>query len=666
LSLSPAAAEDYSTTTWGSPLDQEMERPETGAKSVIEMDDAAETVTSVADEIERSPSTQVRRSGGLGAPAYVSIRGSNPYQVRVVLDGIPLHGAQATSFDLSALPVEVLDRMTIYRSNVPVQLGAPLPGGVVSLQTRFRTEEDARVSLSYGSFDTRRAHYTQQWTTEEHSTRLSAVYSGAANDFDFHDDNGTAFNPDDDQETTRENAQYDRAALLLRDLRRSGAWRLTTLLLGTFEDRGVPGLAVAQAGETGFTHGRGFLALRAQRPRWLVDNLDLGLLTGASIEWQRYQDPADELGLGAQDSREWSWLTLTSAQPTVWLGDHLVLRNVIEWQAQGYSPENTENDLPITGAQRHTIGFGTEGTVYLWDDRLSAEVAVRGDALFNNVDGEPNLLGTASADDVVLWSPHVGIGLEPWQGHDWRVQGYATASIADRSPGFFELYGDRGTTVGNPQLLPEHRVGYDLGMRFSIGGEAASVGLTYGFFDRTVDDLIVFVENGLGVAVPRNVTQAALRGHEVGVAASWREQLRITAGYTLLDALNRTPGSELFQNRLPNRPVHQYNLEISARWEWLGARYHVDGHGLFYLDERERRPMPSRVQHDVGIQLRPDWSWRPVLDVTIRNITDERTELVPLPNGGETVRIPTAIADYVGFPLPGRAVYVTLTLYVAP
>ena len=42
-----------------------------------------------------------------------------------------------------------------------------------------------------------------------------------------------------------------------------------------------------------------------------------------SIEWQRYQDPADELGLGVQDNRDWSWLTLTSAQPTVWLGSDL-------------------------------------------------------------------------------------------------------------------------------------------------------------------------------------------------------------------------------------------------------------------------------------------------------------------------------------------------------
>ncbi|MCB9521531.1 MAG: TonB-dependent receptor [Myxococcales bacterium] len=636
-----------------------------GPQTVLDLSDVAESTSSLADELGAAPSTSVVRSGALGAPAFVSIRGADPWQVRVVLDGVPLNGAQSSSFDLSSLPVELVGSVVVHRSNVHVQLGAPLPGGVLELQTRFG-RSGARVTAAGGSFGTRRVSASEQASGGLGDLLVSAVYSGANNRFLYFDDGATPLNTDDDRSATRRNAHVDTGGLLVRHLARVAGWRLTSLALGTVDTQGVPGLGADPALQTSLSRGRLFAALRAEPDAAGQRAASVAGLLATSLELQRYQDPASELGLGTQDERERSWLVLAGVRPTLRPHDSVVIDGVLDWTGEGYRPDDQGRRPRLAGlVRRDTLAGGAQATWSPWGRRLELEAAGRADVSTtrSDVDG----LATRASD--VAWSPHAGVALEPWQDRDWSVRGFASAGMADRVPGFFELYGDRGATVGNPDLRPEHRVGYDVGLQFSGARGAAAAerervhgALTWVFFDRRVDDLILFVQTGLGAAVAQNIASAAIRGHELAFAGGWSDVVRLGATWSLIDAIDRSDGPE-HGSQLPGRPVHTFAGSAATTWRWLELEYRVDGNGEFYVDRQERRPMPARLEHDVALSARPTLPWKPVLRVELRNVADARTERVELPDGGRSLVVDRAIADFVGQPLPGRAFYANLTLY---
>ena len=652
---SPAGADDYRSTTWAEPVSQQGASA-LGTTDSSDLEEAGEGFTTVADEVERTPSAEIRRGGGEGAPAYLTLRGSDPAHVLVLLDRIPVHGALDTSFDLSLIPVELLGAMTVYRSNSPVQLGAPRPGGMVHLETRFRDEDGAHLSMTTGSYDTRRIHYAQQWDSDSGATLVSALYRGASNHFSYFDDNGTPLNEGDDGTSRRQNAQTNSGAVLLRNRARTEHWRLTTMLLGSFRSGGVPGIVSAPALQTRRQMLRVQTGFRAQRSRWPRPNSDLELIGGLTFDRRHYRDEHDELGVGRQDLLERAWLGSASLRNAHWLGEHTEIATVLEWTGESYHPEDSQSGTVVTLARRNTSSAGAQVTVRLLERRLSLDGGARLDLLFSRVARRQGPPGATVRD--LLWSPRGGVSVDPIQKGPLRLQFYLSGGLGDRAPGFFELYGDRGTSSGNPDLRPETRRGYDTGVRSTYAGETIVAAVSYGWFHRNADDLIVFVENGVGVAVPQNIEAARLRGHEVAMELSWKTHLRIAARYTNLDATSAGESANGFS--LPYRSRHSWGGELGGGWRWLGARWSASGSSQSYLDRRELRPLPARMLHDLEITLRPPIDWEPSLTLSLHNVFDNRVHSVSLPDGGRQREVPAAIADYLGYPLPGRAFYLTL------
>src|SRR5262245_42065338 len=68
-------------------------------------DDSVRAPVDAASLLDALPSVHIRRLGGEGSFAALSVRGSAPTQVGVVLAGIPLTSAADPSFDVGALPL---------------------------------------------------------------------------------------------------------------------------------------------------------------------------------------------------------------------------------------------------------------------------------------------------------------------------------------------------------------------------------------------------------------------------------------------------------------------------------------------------------------------------------------------------------------------------------
>ncbi len=111
-----------------------------GAVTVVYPDDTKGEFKSLPDLLDQIPGVYVRRVAGPDTGyTTASIRGSAPTQVNIYIDGIPFNLASEAAADLSTLPINDVERIEIYRGDVPARFsGAPI-GGAINIVTKKPT-----------------------------------------------------------------------------------------------------------------------------------------------------------------------------------------------------------------------------------------------------------------------------------------------------------------------------------------------------------------------------------------------------------------------------------------------------------------------------------------------------------------------------------------------
>ncbi|WP_156140474.1 TonB-dependent receptor [Sporocytophaga myxococcoides] len=98
---------------------------------------------------------RIREDGGLGSGFSFSLNGFTSNQVRFFLDEIPMENF-GSSLTLNNIPINLADRIEIYKGVVPVWLGSDALGGAINIVTDKKSRNFLDVSYSYGSFNTHR------------------------------------------------------------------------------------------------------------------------------------------------------------------------------------------------------------------------------------------------------------------------------------------------------------------------------------------------------------------------------------------------------------------------------------------------------------------------------------------------------------------------------
>nr|WP_315250599.1 TonB-dependent receptor plug domain-containing protein [uncultured Flavobacterium sp.] len=126
------------------------------AVSVIEMREAKFKTADLGEVLAQTQGINVRRTGGLGSRTNFSMNGLTGNQIRFFLEGIPLeyHGY---TFGISTVPVNLIDRVEVYKGVVPIEFGADALGGAVNLITpKIKSGFSGSFSGQAGSFGTYR------------------------------------------------------------------------------------------------------------------------------------------------------------------------------------------------------------------------------------------------------------------------------------------------------------------------------------------------------------------------------------------------------------------------------------------------------------------------------------------------------------------------------
>ncbi|GAB6061691.1 TonB-dependent receptor plug domain-containing protein [Deferrisoma palaeochoriense] len=626
------------------PPPEQPQTPErTAAVTVIPAERFQEKATSVPEVLEQSVGLTIRRFGGLGAFSTASIRGSTGQQVAVLLDGVPLAGPGTGLVNLGDLPLGDVERIEVYRGTSPLRLRSPAIGGVINVVTRrAKPGWTARADATYGSFDTLDARGVVSWKGDRVGLLASGSYTSSDGDFEFLDDNGTRANPDDDETTTRRNN-----AFYARNLLAKVSWEPSPLLRLELSDdyfdkrEGVPGIGSNQSDTARLRTYRNVLSVRAVRDAFLSENLGAELFLHRVDETTAFLDPLGEIGVGRQDNVN---------ETVAWGGE-----GILTWywgEAQvlsflgAYRNERAESRDELTEPsqgdtqERTTYQAGVEDEVYLLDDRLVLVPQVLYTFLDHEFGGRSpfSWKELPSPDDRGYWTYRVGLSSQP---RPW-IKVRANVARAYRFPTLTELFGDRGTVIGNPELVPERGVNWDVGVSLDPVWPGGRVHLEAAYFQSRTDDLILFEQTSQRTVRATNVSSAWVWGVETAWSLEVANRLAVSGNYTFQHTENTSDIPYYRGNQLPGRPEHELfnrlelllplGLKAFHEFSWTSGNY---------LDAANFERADIRRIHNLGLSARPTGT----LTVTFeaKNLTDEQ------------------VSDALGFPLPGRSYYVTVS-----
>jgi len=634
--------------------------------AVIDAKRAATSVETLSDLLSESVGVQVRRFGGLGDFSTVSVRGFSSGQVQVYLDGVPMSRADNETVNLSDLPLDLVDRVEVYRSATPLAFAQSGPGGVVNVISRQPPRDRPlwAASASGESFGTRKTDLAHGATSGNWEYLGFLHYLGSEGDFEFTNDRGTTANPDDDRREVRQNNAFDQIGGLARVRYRTDAGAVLSLTSDTFwKEEGVPGAQSAQALDTKLETTRELAQLAVELPALGALPISLEGQAYGVYEHVAFDDAKGELGtedpvLERDDSTATGGQILGRGA----LGGHQLLGALL---AVGYEHFSSRDELSVVQPPDRSRIRGTvagEDEILLAGERVSIVPSLRWEIARDDFPGEPGTPTSppqpGSSDVQSFLSPHLGVSVRPTP---WLTL-LGNMGRSARIPNLDELFGTRGAVQGNPDLKAETAETWDAGTRLSppAWGPFDAVAFEYAYFDSTIDDLIALVQNSQFIVTPENISKATLRGHEVSARGRVAERLALTLNYTRQDTRNDSDITFLRGNQLPGRPRDEFYARVELGWSperpipglgWaarLRPRVYSDVNLIAgnYLDQSNEpaKFVDSRTLFGAGLSVSLPWeALRPLrLTFEVRNIGNDTTQ------------------DVYGFWLPGRTFSGTL------
>lgn len=152
---------------------QQQLREEPIKAIVVDAKAFADRPNTLSELMNRSPGVRMRQSGGLGNAVEVSLNGFQGNSVQYFRDGIPLEYLGG-AYSINNVPVNLLQRVEVYKGVIPVSLGADALGGAVNLVSRQEYSSYLNASYEMGSFNTHIANISGY-----HISKNKKVFAGA-------------------------------------------------------------------------------------------------------------------------------------------------------------------------------------------------------------------------------------------------------------------------------------------------------------------------------------------------------------------------------------------------------------------------------------------------------------------------------------------------------
>ncbi len=551
--------------------------------SVIEAGRLRGRFISLPEVLAQEVGVQTRSTGGAGSFSSVVLRGASSEQVVIYLDGVPLNDASGGAVDLSLIPLNNVERIEIYRGSTPLELGDPSIGGAVNIITRQYAEErgdssvsdrtaNSELNATLASFHTYKLSASSSIVQQKNRFYIGANYLQSKNDFSYKNDNGTPVNPADDRVEKRQNDGVKHFTALAN-------WKyqidddMDSELRLDISDRNkeLPGVSNSPDIQT-YVDTRNYNLLGKLNVRQAVyDDLNFNVKLFARQKDEIYDDSLAQAG----------FLNQRTESVTRKFGTQLyaeVLKPQQHWKLlSGISREtyDTQSSLAIvqsdTNVRRRFEG-SAESVSYLDQQRLIFNLVLRYQYLLDDVARSTDEFGNVTPGFEKTYqfvNPQLGVK------YRFSKHTFLTANIGqyNRAPSFLELFGGDGLLLGNADLKQEQSINTDLGYTytwFKPYNWLHDAEVYGGVFYNRVNDLIVRIYNGQGIGVPKNISDAVVRGVEATLKLVPSKRHTITANASLIDSINNSDVVAFQNKKLPGYYRKSFVLRYGyTRDQWL-------------------------------------------------------------------------------------------------
>jgi len=152
--------------------------------SVISIEQLAGTVNSIQDVLTKTVGVTIRSSGGVGSASRLSVRGLEGKRIGFFIDETPLND-QSDFIDLNDIPIDMIERIEIYKGVVPAKFGGSSMGGAVNIVIKEYPDRYGDFSYSRESFNTNKMQTILKRNNKEKGIvyGIGGGYTYADNDY---------------------------------------------------------------------------------------------------------------------------------------------------------------------------------------------------------------------------------------------------------------------------------------------------------------------------------------------------------------------------------------------------------------------------------------------------------------------------------------------------
>jgi len=547
------------------------------AVTVIDQADAeARDNSALSDVVDLAPGVRVQQLGGPGAFTTIQIRGLRDEDTALLVDGLRLRDASATQADASGLIEDLLftdaARVEVMRGSGSSLYGTNAIGGIINVITDEgggRTR--GSILLEGGSLDAfrGRAKVAGDWAggriQYSFGVAQTEVTSGLGGDQPFRDTNAQG------RITFHLSPKMQLVARIFAG-NSFGKIYGDPDVIGTATGFGIVNASangpnatfLAAPDDPDSTRAARFLTGALILTGQPAAKLDYSISYQAEANSRRYGNGPAGAGPYQPDSSTRSLYDGRIQTVNAHLNYHLGQTNLFtagyEFESENYANDNGQQFEPEASSGvnvtqlSHTVFAQDQARFF--NDQLQISGAVR--AQFFSLD-TPIFTPAASAPYQITAFPappaaYTGDGSIAYFFRKSATKVRAHVGRGYRAPSLFERFGAGFDPVygysvyGDPRLTPEHSIGADAGLdRMFLGGKLKA-SATY--FYTSLQNVINFDTSGLinpatdpwGRYVGYLNTRGGIsRGAEASAAVAPTRSLNITAAYTYINAIERTP-----------------------------------------------------------------------------------------------------------------------------
>ncbi|MEM9856477.1 MAG: TonB-dependent receptor [Bacteroidota bacterium] len=627
--------------------------------SVVNIDRLKNRATNLNEVLSREAGTVVRNNGGLGSANTISVRELEGNRIALFLDKSPINYTDG-SFSLNDLPINLIDRVEIYKGIIPADLGASGIGGAVNIVTKH-------VDSDYVDFN----YMLQSYNTHSGSLIYKKVVSpklalGIGGFLNYAENDYTMVSP------------FQPDLIIERDHDRYESYGVGAA--ATFHDIWFDEFRFEIAYYTNYRQLQGIqqniqhahntaeivqLEVDFEKDRLFTDKLSFSyrafvpVMRSSLIDTSAYRYNFDgdqflsptgrgELGFYPNHSDNYQ----QDFQQIINFNYVLASRQSLNFNSVFRVSKNRPDD-PLanefagqnittfpSNLHSHTLSISHE--LKSANERLTTQLSVN-HYTFGSRGVSSNILGVGNVEQNQIDFSTSRFGQSVFASYSISEDLLIKLGFqhAYRLPAPNELYGDGLLQIAAPQLRPEESLNYTAGLQYEkLISPLRDLKLGLTLFQMNLTNMIQLRGNGVTTAYT-NVGEALIRGAELDL--KWDITKNFYAYFNttyqdVLDIQKMKPGTIGVENptyglRLPHIPWLFANGGIEYQINnFLGkstqTRFYYESqyiHDFFYefqLSVNQKRTIPAALTHNIGLE-HSIWDDKLSLGLELRNLSDE-------------------------------------------